>query len=130
MRGFGKVVRDVTVQRAAEGALRSNANHLRSILSTVPDAMIVVDERGGILSFSAAAERLFGFTETEVVGSNVSRLMPNPDRDRHDKYLSGYLATGERKIIGIGRIVIGARRDGSTCPIEVPQAATGSAGAR
>ena len=117
LRGFGKVVRDVTVQRAAEGALRSNANHLRSILSTVPDAMIVVDERGGILSFSAAAERLFGFTETEVVGSNVSRLMPNPDRDRHDKYLSGYLATGERKIIGIGRIVIGARRDGSTFPM-------------
>jgi two-component system sensor kinase FixL len=119
LRGFGKVVRDITDQRAAEGALRSNASHLRSILSTVPDAMIVIDERGGILSFSAAAERLFGFSESEVIGSNVSRLMPSPDRDRHDKYLSNYLGTGERKIIGIGRIVIGARRDGSTFPMSL-----------
>ena len=119
LRGYGKVVRDITGQRAAEGALRSHASHLRSILSTVPDAMIVIDERGGILSFSAAAERLFGFAEGEVIGSNVSQLMPNPDRDRHDRYLTGYLATGERKIIGIGRIVIGARRDGSTFPMSL-----------
>jgi len=119
LRGFGKVVRDITDQRAAEGALRSNASHLRSILSTVPDAMVVIDERGGILSFSAAAERLFGFSEGEIIGSNVSRLMPNPDRDRHDGYLSNYLSTGDRKIIGIGRIVIGARRDGSTFPMSL-----------
>jgi two-component system sensor kinase FixL len=117
--GFGKVVRDVTDQRAAENAHLASANHLRSILSTVPDAMIVIDEHGVILSFSAAAERLFGFTEAEVVGSNVRQLMPSPDRERHDGYLERYLTTGERQIIGIGRVVIGARRDGSTFPMEL-----------
>lgn len=119
LRGFGKVVRDATGERAAESAHKASASHLRSILSTVPDAMIVIDERGNILSFSAAAERLFGYSEAEVRGSNVSMLMPSPDRDRHDGYLQRYLSTGERKIIGIGRIVIGARRDGSTFPMEL-----------
>ena len=69
--------------------------------------MIVIDEHGIILSFSAAAERLFGFSEAEIRGSNVSLLMPSPDRERHDSYLERYLATGERRIIGIGRVVIG-----------------------
>jgi two-component system sensor kinase FixL len=119
LRGFGKVVRDVTDQRAAESALRASASHLRSILSTVPDAMIVIDESGGIISFSAAAERLFGYSEAEIVGSNVSILMPAPDRERHDAYLGRYLATGERRIIGIGRIVVATRRDGSTFPMEL-----------
>ncbi|MBT2188345.1 PAS domain-containing sensor histidine kinase [Sphingobium nicotianae] len=119
LRGFGKVVRDATGERAAENAHRASASHLRSILSTVPDAMIVIDEQGIILSFSAAAERLFGYSEAEVRGSNVSMLMPSPDRERHDAYLERYLATGERRIIGIGRVVIGARRDGSTFPMEL-----------
>ncbi|WP_404477669.1 PAS domain S-box protein [Novosphingobium sp. BL-52-GroH] len=119
LRGFGKVVRDATGERAAESAHKASASHLRSILSTVPDAMIVIDERGNILSFSAAAERLFGYSEVDVRGSNVSMLMPSPDRERHDGYLERYLTTGERKIIGIGRIVIGARRDGSTFPMEL-----------
>ena len=117
LRGFGKVLRDVTEQRATESALRANASHLSSILSTVPDAMIVIDEAGSILSFSAAAERLFGFRATEIIGSNVSRLMPAPDRQRHDGYLQNYLTTGVRQIIGIGRVVIGARHDGSTFPM-------------
>ncbi|WP_025291829.1 PAS domain-containing sensor histidine kinase [Sphingomonas sanxanigenens] len=119
LRGFGKVVRDATDERAAESAHKASASHLRSILSTVPDAMIVIDEHGIILSFSAAAERLFGFSEAEIRGSNVSMLMPSPDRDRHDGYLKHYLETGERRIIGIGRVVIGARRDGSTFPMEL-----------
>ena len=119
LRGFGKVVRDATGERAAESAHKASASHLRSILSTVPDPMIVIDEHGIILSFSAAAERLFGFSEAEVRGSNVSMLMPSPDRERHDGYLERYLATGERKIIGIGRGVIGVRRDGSTFPMDL-----------
>jgi two-component system sensor kinase FixL len=119
LRGYGKVIRDVTNERAAERAYKASASHLRSILSTVPDAMIVIDEHGAILSFSAAAERLFGYSEAEVRGSNVSMLMPSPDRERHDGYLERYLSTGERKIIGIGRVVIGARRDGSTFPMEL-----------
>lgn len=119
LRGFAKIVRDITSQRAIEQELRSNEAHLRSILSTVPDAMIVIDEKGTVLSFSAAAETLFGYREEEIVGSNVSRLMPSPDRERHDGYLQRYLTTGERRIIGIGRVVFGQRRDGTKFPMEL-----------
>jgi two-component system sensor kinase FixL len=93
--------------------------HLRSILATVPDAMVVIDEAGSILSFSAAAEKMFGFSEADVVGRNVSMLMPSPDRERHDQYLINYLTTGKRKIIGIGRVTTALHRDGSTFPIEL-----------
>ena len=93
--------------------------HLRSILETIPDAMIVIDERGRILSFSAAAEKMFGFSEDEVRGENVSTLMPSPDRERHDLYLSRYMATGNRKIIGIGRVTTARHRDGTTFPIHL-----------
>src|SRR3546814_5926954 len=72
VRGFAIVVRDITDQRAAESALRNSESHLRSILSTVPDAMIVIDERGTMLSFSAAAARLFGYTQAEVLGDRKS----------------------------------------------------------
>ena len=93
--------------------------HLHSILETVPDAMIVIDERGLILSFSAAAERMFGFSELELLGENISTLMPSPDRERHDGYLEHYLETGERRIIGIGRLTTARRRDGSVFPIDL-----------
>ena len=93
--------------------------HLRSILATVPDAMVVIDEHGSILSFSAAAEKMFDYREDEVVGRNVKMLMPSPDRERHDQYLTNYLTTGKRKIIGIGRVTTGLHRDGSTFPMEL-----------
>ena len=93
--------------------------HLRSILATVPDAMVVIDEQGSILSFSAAAEKMFDYREDEVVGRNVKMLMPSPDRERHDQYLTNYLTTGKRKIIGIGRVTTGLHRDGSTFPMEL-----------
>lgn len=93
--------------------------HLRSILATVPDAMVVIEESGNILSFSAAAEKMFGYSEADVLGKNVRMLMPSPDRERHDGYLENYLTTGKRKIIGIGRITTALRRDGSTFPIEL-----------
>jgi two-component system, LuxR family, sensor kinase FixL len=92
---------------------------LQSILDTVPEAMIVIDERGIMRSFSAAAERLFGWTAEQAIGKNVSILMPQPYRREHDGYLDRYRATGERRIIGIGRIVVGERKDGSTFPMEL-----------
>jgi len=119
LRGFAKVIHDVTDRRAAERALEKREGHLRSILATVPDAMIVIDEHGIIISFSAAAERLFGYKEAQVLGSNVSLLMPSPDRERHDSYMRRYLDTLEPHIIGIGRIVTGLRADGSTFPMKL-----------
>jgi two-component system sensor kinase FixL len=100
-------------------ALREREAHLQSILDTIPDAMIVIDEKGLMQSFSAAAERLFGWTPPEVLGQNVEMLMPTPYREAHDGYLARYFATGERRIIGIGRVVVGQRRDGSTFPMEL-----------
>ena len=119
LRGYAKIVRDVTDRRAAEKAVERRERHLQSILATVPDAMIVIDERGLIVSFSAAAERLFGFSEAELLGRNVAMLMPSPDRERHDSYLQRYLATGERRIIGLGRIVRATRKDGTDFPMEL-----------
>jgi two-component system sensor kinase FixL len=92
---------------------------LRSILNTVPDAMVIIGERGIIESFSPSAERLFGYDAAEVVGKNVKMLMPSPYRERHDSYIERYLETGERRIIGIGRIVTGLRKDGTTFPLEL-----------
>lgn len=99
--------------------LQAREAHLQSILDTVPDAMIVIDDHGIMQSFSSAAERQFGWTAAEVVGRNVSMLMPAPYHTQHDGYLARYLATGERRIIGIGRVVVGERKDGSTFPMEL-----------
>jgi two-component system sensor kinase FixL len=93
--------------------------HVQSILDTVPEATIVIDERGIMHSFSVAAERLFGFTASEAIGQNVKVLMPAPYREAHDGYLDRYARTGERRIIGIGRVVVGMRKDGSTFPMEL-----------
>lgn len=99
--------------------LRAREAHLQSILATVPDAMIVITERGTMQSFSPTAERLFGWTAEEVIGKNVRMLMPDPYREQHDGYLDRYLTTGEHRIIGMGRVVVGERRDGSTFPMEL-----------
>lgn len=119
LKGFVKVVHDATDRRAAAQALEKRERHLQSILATVPDAMIVIDPKGTMVSFSTAAERLFGYREVDMIGRNVSLLMPSPDRERHDGYLERYLATREPHIIGIGRIVTGLRADGSTFPMKL-----------
>lgn len=107
---------------------RNRQAQLQSILDTVPEAMVVIDERGIVRSFSVAAERLFGWSASEMIGRNVSILMPAPYRQEHDQYLERYRKTGERRIIGIGRIVVGERKDGSTFPMElaVGQAKSGT----
>lgn len=97
----------------------SREAHLQSILDTVPEAMIVIDEHGIMQSFSSAAERLFGCHADQAIGKNVKMLMPEPYRGNHDDYLQRYMNTGERRIIGIGRVVVGKRVDGSTFPMEL-----------
>ncbi|MBI1250131.1 MAG: PAS domain S-box protein [Alphaproteobacteria bacterium] len=104
--------------RAAE-ALAEREAHLRTIYDTAPDALIVIDAAGIIQSYSAAAERMFGWSPSETLGRNVAMLMPQQDRAHHDGYVSRYIETGERRIIGIGRIVVGERKDGTTFPLEL-----------
>lgn len=116
---FVGIIRDISVRKAAELAQRESESRLLSILDTVPDAIVVIDELGLIQSFSPAAQRLFEYTEEEVVGKNVSMLMPSPYREGHDGYLERYRSTGERRIIGIGRVVVGLRKSGGTFPMEL-----------
>jgi two-component system sensor kinase FixL len=129
-RGFAYIMRDVSSRVAAEEVLRAREAHLQSILDTVPDAMVVIDEQARIRSFSAAAVRKFDYQPDEVIGRNVSMLMPEPYRGQHDGYMHRYLATGERRIIGIGRVVVGQRKDGSTFPMELSVGEMRSGGVR
>lgn len=119
--------RDVSHRESVQQAAADGEALLQAILSTVPDAMIVIDEQGLITSFSVAAEKLFGFAEADILGQNVSMLMPSPHREAHDVYIQHYLQTGEKRIIGIGRVVEGLRKDGSLFPMElsVGEAITG-----
>jgi two-component system sensor kinase FixL len=121
--GASKIARDITETN------RTNAL-LRSVFETVPDGIVVIDERGTVQSFSAAAEHMFGFAAEEVLGGNVSMLMPAPYRENHDGYLVRYLATGDRRIIGLGRVVTGRRKDGSVFPLELAVGETWLGGQR
>jgi two-component system sensor kinase FixL len=119
---------DAPSRLALEAALQASEARLRSIMQTVPDAMIVIDQRGRIESLSTTAESLFGYTMQEIAGRDVMILMPAPHRERHDGYIERYLETGERRIIGIGRIVVGQRKDGSTFPMHLTVGELRSAG--
>ncbi|QQP91146.1 PAS domain S-box protein [Skermanella sp. TT6] len=116
---FIGIIRDITERKQQEAVLRERKARLTSILETVPDAIIVIDQHGIIESFSPAAERLFGYAPAEAVGRNVSMLMPAPYRAAHDGYMDHYLTTGEKRIIGIGRVVVGQRADGTTFPMDL-----------
>lgn len=111
-----------------ESTLRASEAHLRSILDTVPDATVVINDKGIITSFSAAAVRQFGYAKEEIVGRNVNLLMPEPYHSEHDDYVHRYLSTGEKRIIGIDRVVIGRRKDGSTFPMKLAVGEMRSAG--
>ena len=128
--GYAFVLRDISEQLQAEEAHTVREAHLHSILETIPDAIVVIDEDGRIQSFSAAAVRQFGYDRSEVIGEDVKILMPSPYRHHHDSYIKRYLATGERRIVGIGRIVVGQRKDGSTFPMELAVGEMHSGGRR
>jgi two-component system sensor kinase FixL len=120
-----------TARKAIEKAQASadaREAHLRSVLDTVLDASIVSKKDGTIVSFNAAAVRQFGYSEDEVVGQNLAMLMPEPYRREHDGYLERYLRTGERRIIGSDRVVVGRRKDGSTFPMKLAVGETRTGG--
>jgi PAS domain S-box-containing protein len=105
--------------RSAESAFRDSEERLRAILETAVEGIITIDERGIIESMNPAAEKIFGYKAAEMIGKNVSVLMPSPYREEHDGYLANYLRTGHAKIIGIGREVVGERKDGSMFPMDL-----------
>lgn len=109
--------RNVTESKRNEHALRQSEERMRAILNTAADAIITIDRRGVITDVNLATETMFGYTRDELVGENVNILMPSPYRDEHDQYLARYLQTGEARLIGIGREVVGLRKDGTTLPV-------------
>jgi two-component system sensor kinase FixL len=116
--GFGMAVGGGWFHAARRRAASIN-DHLRSILDTVPDGVVVIDRAGLMTSFSPAAQRMFGWTPDEVLGRNVSLLMPESHAGAHDGYIQRYHTTHEKRIIGAGRVVVGQRKDGSTFPMEL-----------
>jgi PAS domain S-box-containing protein len=116
---FVGIIHDLTERKRSEQALREVAGRLRAVVDTAVDGVILIDMRGAIQMFNPACERLFGYRAAEVIGENVRILMPQPYRAEHDGYLDSYHRTGERKIIGIGREVVGQRKDGSTFPMDL-----------
>ena len=110
---------DITEQRKADNALKESEARFRAILETTVDAVITADEQGRIESFNPSAERIFGYSAEEVLGRNLTILMPPPDSENHEAYMARYLKTGKRKIIGIGREAVGMRKGGSVFPIDL-----------
>jgi PAS domain S-box-containing protein len=117
MRG---IIQDVTEYRKAVNAVREGERHVRAIMESVPDSLVTIDEAGIIRSVNPAVERMFGYKAAELIGENVSILMPEPHRLEHDNYIRRYLATGKGKILGVGaRDVAGRRKDGSLIDVEL-----------
>jgi len=118
-RMFTGIVRDISQRKVTEDKLRELFARTKAILDTIVDGVITISDRGSIETVNPAAEKIFGYRLDEISGRNVSMLMPAPYRSEHDGYLSNYLNTGEKKIIGIGREVTGLRKDGTTFPLEL-----------
>ena len=116
---FVGILHDLTERERVEGILRESAAQLRAVVDTAVDGVILIDADGRILRFNPACEKLFRYQADEVIGANVKMLMPEPYRSGHDGYIRNFVTTGEKKIIGIGREVIGRRKDGSTFPMDL-----------
>ncbi len=118
-RGALVIHTDVTVETEARLSLQEREAHFRSILDTVPDAMIVIDETGVVHSFSVAAERLFGYDAAEILGKNVDLLMPDTPDAGHAAHLCRYLNTGRSRVVGTTRAVVGRRKNGELFSMEL-----------
>jgi PAS domain S-box-containing protein len=129
-RKFTGVLHDLTRRVELEDQLRASEAKWRAVIESAIDGIILIDTRGRIDAFNAAAARMFGYREDEVIGQNVRMLMPSPYHEEHDGYLAHYVGTGEARIIGKGRDVTGRRKDGSTFPLHLSVGETISAGER
>ncbi|HWE50110.1 MAG TPA: PAS domain S-box protein [Bryobacteraceae bacterium] len=116
---FVGIIHDLTERKYSERVLLETASRLQAVVETAVDGVILIDSQGKVQMFNPACERLFGYSAAEVIGENVKLLMPSPFHEEHDQYLQNYRATGERKIIGIGREVVGRRKDGTTFPMDL-----------
>lgn len=116
---FVGIIHDLTEREQNEQAIREVAARLKAVVDTAVDGVILIDSKASILMFNPACEKLFGYRSEEVIGRNVKLLMPPPFHEEHDRYVDNYLRTREPKIIGIGREVVGRRKDGSTFPMDL-----------
>ncbi len=126
---FVGVIHDLSERKQAEQALRESAEQFQAVVETAVDGVVLIDAQGRILVFNPACEKLFGYIAEEVLGENVNVLMPQPYHGEHDRYLDNYRTTGQRRIIGIGREVVGKRKDGSTFPMDLSVGETQKDGA-
>ncbi|MBM9575738.1 PAS domain S-box protein [Leptospira sp. 201903070] len=114
-----KNIRESEQRFLAVNALRESDERFQAIFETVVDAIIMITPKGTIMMFNTAAEKMFGYGFTEVVGKNIKFLMPEPYHSEHDDYLRRYVETREKKIIGIGREVVALKKDGTKFPVEL-----------
>lgn len=117
--GYLGIAEDISERKRSETRLEEQAHHIQAILDNVIDGIITIDELGSVASLNKAAERIFGYPAGEVLGQNVKMLMPEPYHSQHDGYLANYRASRMARIIGIGREVVGRRKDGGTFPMDL-----------
>ncbi|MCR6632235.1 MAG: PAS domain S-box protein [Magnetospirillum sp.] len=129
-RVFAGTVRDISSRKRTEGRLRESEARNRAIFDAAVDGIITIDETGIVRSVNPAAERIFGYRAVEIVGRNVSMLMPEPYRSEHDGYIRNYLQTGQARIIGLGREVQGRRKDGTLFAMDLAVGEGAMAGGR
>jgi PAS domain S-box-containing protein len=116
---FTCLLRDLSEQKNTQLALVNNEARLHAIIETVIEGIITIDSKGTVETMNPAAEKIFAYQANEVIGRNIKMLMPEPYHSQHDGYLQHFLATSQAKVIGIGREVVGRRKDGSVFPMEL-----------